>query len=152
MAVRFDEEPPFELFFLDVHGKAGDALDMAERLDSHVMGDGLQHGPGLRGIVLLGVCLADGLYDAKFFYICSIRHLAYRLACTVHDDHLGYHVFDRLGHGCPGEIRFIADEEVLHHLIISADHIQLPVCHVDVIALAILCRLVRQRLLDGIGC
>ena len=151
MAVRFDEEPPFELFFLDVHGKAGNALDMAERLDGHVMGNGLQHGPGLRGIVLLGVGLADGLDGAEAFDVGAIRYLAFRLARTVYDHHFRYHIFHRFRHGCPGEIRFIADEKILYHLIISADHIQLPVRHVDVIPLAVLCRLVRQRLLDGIG-
>lgn len=139
MAVRFDEEPSLELFFLDIHGKTGDALDMAESLDGHVMGDGLQHGPGLRGIVLLGVGLADGLDGAESFDVGAIRHLAFRLARTVYDHHFRHHVFDRLGHRCPSEIRFIADEEILHYLVIGTDHIQLPVRHVDVIPLAILC-------------
>ena len=106
------------------------------------MGDGLQHGPCLRGIVLLRVGLANGLDETKFLDVCSIGQLPLRLSRTVNDDHFRYHVFHRFRNRRARQIRHIADQEVPHHLVIHADHVELPFGHVDMVSLSILCRLI----------
>ena len=115
---------------------------MTDGPDGHVMGDGLQHGPCLRGIVLLGVGLANGLDETESVDIRLIGQFAFRLPGTVDDDDLRNHVFDRLRHGSAGQVCHIADQEIFHHLVVHADHVELPFGHVDMVSLAILCGLI----------
>ena len=115
---------------------------MTDGPDGHVMGDGLQHGPCLRGIVLLGVGLANGLDETESVDIRLIGQFAFRLSGTVDDDDLRNHVFDRLRHGSAGQICHIADQEIFRHLVVHADHVELPFGHVDMVSLAILCGLI----------